>query len=89
MMWQEDSIIQTIQEFDTIKGDIMQTMTQDKKDELLLMANIFVNVTLNGEPAVIRGRLLDYPIVVSAMGQAEYSLEAVDRILAVGGDFEY
>lgn len=72
-----------------IKGDTVKTMTQDRKDELIMMANNFVNVTLNGEPAVIRGRLLDYPIVVSAMGQAEYSWEAVDRILAVGGDFEY
>ena len=65
-------------------------MTREEKDDLFYMANMFVNMTLNGERAKICGRKLDFPVVAQIDGkmEAEYSWEAVKRIVAGGGDFE-
>ena len=65
-------------------------MTRDEKDDLFYMANGFVNMTLNGEPARIYGRKLDFPIVSQISGpfHGEFSWEAIKRIIDKGGDFE-
>ena len=46
--------------------------------------------TLDGHPAKITGRLLPFAIVGTHFGglAAEYSWEAVVRIMAKGGDFK-
>ena len=65
-------------------------MTYAEKQELFDMANLFVNMTLNGEPAKIIGRKLSFPIVARIHDslQAEYTWEAVKHIVSKGGDFE-
>lgn len=65
-------------------------MTRNEKIELLEMSNRFVNMTLNGEPALLYGKKLDYPIVAQVKGKlsATFSWEAVKRITENGGDFE-
>ena len=67
----------------------MQKITQDEKDEIMLN-NTFVNITLNGEPARIYGRKLDFPFIAQVQGnlKAEFSWAAIERICKAGGDFE-
>jgi len=64
-------------------------MTQLQKD-IIFENSRFVNMTINGEPAVLCGRLLDFPVVRSLDGvyHAAFAWKTVERILANGGDFE-
>ena len=63
--------------------------TQAQKDEIMLN-NLFVNISLNGEPAKIYGRKLDFPFIAQVQGnlKAEFSWAAIERICKAGGDFE-
>ena len=62
-------------------------LTQEQKDKIFDKAkNSFV--TLNAETGEVYGRRLDFPIVKNAFTSVEYSWQAVDRILSVGGDFK-
>jgi hypothetical protein len=65
-------------------------LDREQKNELFELSNRFVNMTINGEPALLYGRLLDYPVVAQVNGElkAEYSWEAIKRITEAGGDFE-
>ena len=65
-------------------------MTRNEKIELIEMSNRFVNMTLNGEIALLYGKKLDYPIVAQVKGRlwTIFSWEAVKRIVESGGDFE-
>jgi hypothetical protein len=61
-------------------------ISQAEKDRIFDMAK-FINVTINGEPARVCGRLLDFPVVTSGLYHAEFSWPAVERVLQAGGDF--
>jgi len=67
----------------------MQKITQDEKDEIMLN-NTFVNITLNGEPAKIYGRKLDFPVIAQIQGKLKsvFSWDSIKRICMAGGDFE-
>lgn len=54
-------------------------MTEEEKTQLIEVANI----TLNNEPARIYGRKLAFPIVASHTFRAEFSWEAVNRVVTI------
>lgn len=73
-----------------MEGTNGQTLTHNEKQELFDMANLFVNMTLNGEPARLYGRKLEFPIIAQTQGnlKAGFAWPTIKRIVAAGGDFE-
>lgn len=69
-------------------------MDQKQKDHIFDSVKNYIlaggMITLNGEPATIAGRVLDFPVIRSLESHtsAEFSWSAVARILAAGGEFE-
>lgn len=55
-------------------------MKQKEKDDLLLLS-IINGCTLDCEPATLKGRLLDHPLICSDKMSVEFSWQAASRIL--------
>ena len=61
----------------------MKDLTQKQKDDLVL-TSYMIGCTLNGQPAKVIGRLMQFPMVVERDGPlaVEYSWQAVARVMA-------
>jgi len=62
-------------------------ITQAEKDRIFNMSKT-INITINGEPARVYGRLHDFPTISSGLYAAQFSWPCVERVLNEGGDFE-
>ena len=69
-------------------------MDQKEKDRIFNNVRDYIAcggcLTLNGEPANIHGRKLDFPVIVTVDNgmRAEFSWQTVERVYIAGGDFE-
>jgi hypothetical protein len=65
----------------------MKPYTVEQKTEIIERAKK-MNVTLDGEPATINGRLLAFAVVASKSKQFEWAWPTVQRVLNNGGQFK-
>ena len=65
----------------------IEKVTQEERDGFV-ENSMMENCTLDGEEAIIKGRLLPYAEVINEYGRTSFSWQAVRRIMAKGGDFE-
>lgn len=61
-------------------------MEQNEKDMIFYKAQQ-MQITLDGIPAKLIGRLLIFPIITNDISDVTYSWQAIDRILNKGGIF--